>query len=600
MQVPVTAGSIVDPTNMVLVIDRGSGGSNITHSASIPSNVDMKGGNMTNPSIFHSNHILPTVFNHQSSMILNSQNIYGKDSRWLTLEVCREFQRGKCSRSDEECKFAHPADHVEVTNGKVIACFDNLKGRCQRINPPCKYLHPPQHLKEILQHNGRNNLILRSIALQGGLQHPPIATPLYRGQCGFIGSNGTTFLTTGIPGQVAIAGNPAVSSVAGQAILQTFSPQVSVPMHYAYAAAPNALGAMFTAQAQPTLTSATPTLFALNPAYGSSAAFPLNLGTAQSMQSQLIDASNTAFAPTFLRYSGYNNNVAANGQPTIPQQSMRASQSVNLRTDRLEVCSNFQNGVCPNDATSCQYAHPPPHCPVDSDGLVTVCVDFVKGKCNRDSCKYFHPPNQLLQQLKSYNGSHSNNLNFIIGSAPNLPYTPAHTPGAFIYNSVNSQNAALLANNRYFTGMMLANPSITAINPSSATAAAYQNVPNQHANQAFLPPGSIILAPAATHASQTGVAAFFPSTTQFIANRPQSAYQAEPTILASPQQLFGTLNDNNETIHTEEPTNKKATDEEFDVRNSVLKDSQNVVSDDNVDVSSNHIIRATSAIQIGP
>ncbi|KAK3776816.1 hypothetical protein RRG08_024593 [Elysia crispata] len=50
-----------------------------------------------------------------------------KDSRWLTLEVCREFQRSKCSRSDNECKFAHPPTHVEVQNGRVVACFDSIK-----------------------------------------------------------------------------------------------------------------------------------------------------------------------------------------------------------------------------------------------------------------------------------------------------------------------------------------------------------------------------------------------------------------------------------------------------------------------------------------
>ena len=53
-----------------------------------------------------------------------------KDSRWLTLEVCREYQRGKCTRSEQECKFAHPPSHVEVNSGKVIACFDSLKVCC--------------------------------------------------------------------------------------------------------------------------------------------------------------------------------------------------------------------------------------------------------------------------------------------------------------------------------------------------------------------------------------------------------------------------------------------------------------------------------------
>lgn len=52
-----------------------------------------------------------------------------KDSRWLQLEVCREYQRQKCSRPDGECKFAHPPPNVEVQNGRVTACYDSIKVR---------------------------------------------------------------------------------------------------------------------------------------------------------------------------------------------------------------------------------------------------------------------------------------------------------------------------------------------------------------------------------------------------------------------------------------------------------------------------------------
>ncbi|KOC69251.1 Protein muscleblind [Habropoda laboriosa] len=51
----------------------------------------------------------------------------GKDPRWLQLEVCREFQRNKCTRPDTECKFAHPPANVEVQNGRVTACYDSIK-----------------------------------------------------------------------------------------------------------------------------------------------------------------------------------------------------------------------------------------------------------------------------------------------------------------------------------------------------------------------------------------------------------------------------------------------------------------------------------------
>lgn len=55
--------------------------------------------------------------------------IMGKDPRWLQVEVCREFQRGKCSRKDDECRFAHPPAHVLIQNGRVTACFDSMKVR---------------------------------------------------------------------------------------------------------------------------------------------------------------------------------------------------------------------------------------------------------------------------------------------------------------------------------------------------------------------------------------------------------------------------------------------------------------------------------------
>ena len=65
------------------------------------------------------------------------------------------------------------------------------------------------------------------------------------------------------------------------------------------------------------------------------------------------------------------------------------------------MCSEFQHGQCFYTAETCQFAHPQAHCPLDADGLVTVCVDYVKGKCLRETCKYFHPPDHLVAQLKA-------------------------------------------------------------------------------------------------------------------------------------------------------------------------------------------------------
>lgn len=70
----------------------------------------------------------PYLSASNSVTLLNVSNLLNqKDSRWLQLEVCREFQRNKCSRSDSECKFAHPKNNVEVQNGRVTACYDSIK-----------------------------------------------------------------------------------------------------------------------------------------------------------------------------------------------------------------------------------------------------------------------------------------------------------------------------------------------------------------------------------------------------------------------------------------------------------------------------------------
>lgn len=143
--------------------------------------------------------------------MVNMNNLLnGKDSRWLQLEVCREFQRNKCTRPDTECKFAHPPANVEVQNGRVTACYDSIKGRCNREKPPCKYFHPPQHLKDQLLINGRNHLALKNALMQQMGLTPP-GQPLIPGQVPAVATNpyltgmpqvGSTFSPYFTPGPV--------------------------------------------------------------------------------------------------------------------------------------------------------------------------------------------------------------------------------------------------------------------------------------------------------------------------------------------------------------------------------------------------------------
>ena len=66
-----------------------------------------------------------------------------------------------------------------------------------------------------------------------------------------------------------------------------------------------------------------------------------------------------------------------------------------------QVCREYQRGNCKRSAEDCRFAHPPDHVHTDAaEGLVTVCMDFVKGRCSRDACRYLHPPPHLQSQMR--------------------------------------------------------------------------------------------------------------------------------------------------------------------------------------------------------
>lgn len=72
-----------------------------------------------------------------------------------------------------------------------------------------------------------------------------------------------------------------------------------------------------------------------------------------------------------------------------------------LNSGKKQICKDFQKTSCNKEAADCEHAHPPTTCPVDQENsLVIVCVDFIKGKCSRETCKYFHPPEHLVTHLK--------------------------------------------------------------------------------------------------------------------------------------------------------------------------------------------------------
>ncbi|XP_075873070.1 muscleblind-like protein 2a isoform X4 [Nelusetta ayraudi] len=247
-------------------------------------------------------------------MALNIASI--RDTKWLTLEVCRQFQRGTCSRSDEECKFAHPPKSCQVENGRVIACFDSLKGRCTREN--CKYLHPPAHLKTQLEINGRNNLIQQKTAAAMLAQQMQFMIP-----------------STAMQPVQTFPVSHGLGSSAGL----SYTPYLTPMSH--------SMGLMPT-----DILPSTPVIVPGSP--------PVSVGAGSS-----------------------------------------ASQKL-LRADKLEVCREFQRGNCARGETDCRFAHPSDSPMIDtSDNTVTVCMDYIKSRCSREKCKYFHPPAHLQAKIKA-------------------------------------------------------------------------------------------------------------------------------------------------------------------------------------------------------
>ncbi|XP_046810971.1 uncharacterized protein LOC111680611 isoform X6 [Lucilia cuprina] len=369
-----------------------------------------------------------------AAMVNMTSLLNGKDSRWLQLEVCREFQRNKCSRQDTECKFAHPPANVEVQNGKVTACYDSIKGRCNRDKPPCKYFHPPQHLKDQLLINGRNHLALKNALMQqmGIAPGQPV-----------------------IPGQVPqVATNPYLTGIPANTYSPYFAPGHLVPA---------LLGPDPTAVSQ---------------------LGPVVPQAVQVAQQKIPRSDRLEVCREFLR--GACKRAESECRFAHPQESVARHDD-----GSITVCMDAVKGRCTRDP--CRYFHPPlhlqaqlkaaqsratavaaaaamdvktvgsfyyenfaysgmvpikrpaaeksgipvypgattyqqlmqlqqPFVPVSYDKVevcdqrVAVCRDHANGQCRRKQCKYYHipivlPPANIMAALINGNNSNNNNNN---------------------------------------------------------------------------------------------------------------------------------------------------------------------------------------------
>ncbi|XP_037002253.1 muscleblind-like protein 3 isoform X5 [Artibeus jamaicensis] len=95
-----------------------------------------------------------------------------------------------------------------------------------------------------------------------------------------------------------------------------------------------------------------------------------------------------------------NTPVLFSGNPPLPVPGAAGPKV--MRSDKLEICREFQRGNCTRGESDCRYAHPTDASMIEaSDNTVTICMDYIKGRCSREKCKYFHPPPHLQAKLKA-------------------------------------------------------------------------------------------------------------------------------------------------------------------------------------------------------
>ncbi|XP_010795278.1 muscleblind-like protein 1 isoform X4 [Notothenia coriiceps] len=103
--------------------------------------------------------------------------------------------------------------------------------------------------------------------------------------------------------------------------------------------------------------------------------------------------------PTDILPSG---SVLVTSNPNVSIPAAAAAAQKLMRTDRLEVCREYQRGNCSRGENDCRFAHPSDSTMIDTnDNTVTVCMDYIKGRCTREKCKYFHPPAHLQAKIKA-------------------------------------------------------------------------------------------------------------------------------------------------------------------------------------------------------
>ncbi|CAO2613024.1 Muscleblind-like protein 1 [Lemmus lemmus] len=105
---------------------------------------------------------------------------------------------------------------------------------------------------------------------------------------------------------------------------------------------------------------------------------------------------------TQLEINGRNNLIQQKNMAMLAQQMQLANAMMPGAPLQPVVCREYQRGNCNRGENDCRFAHPADSTMIDTnDNTVTVCMDYIKGRCSREKCKYFHPPAHLQAKIKA-------------------------------------------------------------------------------------------------------------------------------------------------------------------------------------------------------
>ncbi|CAI5490924.1 unnamed protein product [Closterium sp. Naga37s-1] len=358
--------------------------------------------------------------------------------------VCKDYARGRCSRSD--CRFAHTSSILGVERsdeGDVVSvCNDFLRSRCARATS-CRYFHPPPHLVSALASKVGISLpgdVGDMLPQQPFLPAPPPAYPdMYSAPSSYLAAAYPPMAPAGRPftrpalevcrdflkgrcsreasvcryahtnpnagdGNLVTVCQDFLKNRCERASCRYYHPEEALrsrikdvpvsrpgqgmemdPYQAAYSA--YAVASMYENQAAAAKRMRMEEGGA--PGVGNAAAVASLGGDDDRVRKSGLDVAMPYYSalPPMYGSPGMHQLPMGGGYlpaPFYPAQHPRAA----VAQDRLPVCRDFINGKCVRGA--CRYVHPDEHVQV-ADGHVTLCRDAARNKCERENCRFYHP-----------------------------------------------------------------------------------------------------------------------------------------------------------------------------------------------------------------